>query len=352
MKQLIKYALLILGPYSKEKYSSRQRVLNMYLVMLSIGFSGSFLENLIMHNFRYAGFSLFSLVFTLILYYLSRFRNIFSMSANLLFLFLFFVFAPAVWYEKGLTRSVLPFFFILTTVFTLYIFEGKRRLVFIVLSLLLTVLFATGEMSNEKLNTIELINQTLFLAMTLIALIILGFYSIERFKQEKRKAEELSKYDYLTGLFTRREGLERLNYLVELAKRTKQSLSLIMMDIDNFKKVNDSFGHNCGDSVLKEVAALIRNNIRQTDIPIRWGGEEFLVILPETSLEKAYHIAERIRKDMEKTKFRCKKRDFRVTITCGVSAYNDKQGVPENIDRVDRALYTGKKEGKNRSVVN
>jgi len=351
MKQLIKYALLILGPYSSEKYSLRQRILNMYLAMLSIGFLGSSLENIILHNFSYTIFFFFSFLFTLTLYYLSRFRNIFIKSATLLFIFLFFVFAPVVWHEKGITKSVLPFFFILTTVFSLYIFDGKRRLLFISLSLLSTILFAMGEIPDKKLSTVELINHTVALTITLIALIILGLYSIEKFKQEKRKVEELSKYDYLTGLFTRREGLDRLSYFAELSKRTKKALSLIIMDIDNFKKVNDYFGHNCGDSVLKKVAMSIRNNIRQIDTAIRWGGEEFLIVLPETELNKAYRIAERIRKEIENIKFRCRKKDFRVTITCGVSEYNNNQGILENIDIVDKALYRGKREGKNRTVI-
>lgn len=353
MKQIIKYALMILAPYSKENYSSRQRILNMYLALLSVVFTGSFLENLALHRSKYAIFSLFSLTFILFLYYMSRFRNVFNKTANLLFIYLFFIFAPVVWHEKGLTKSVLPFFFIMSTAFSLYIFEGRRRLIFILLSLLLTAAFFVGEMSKKSLDMPESINQALALATTLIALVMLGYYSIERFKQEKKRVEDLSRYDYLTGLFTRREGLDRLNYLIELSKRTNKTLSLIMMDIDNFKKVNDSFGHNCGDKVLKEVTTSIRRNIRQTDIPIRWGGEEFLIVLPETGLEEAYSIAERVRKDIGETKFECnKKRGFKITVTCGVSIYDKNQDVHENIERVDKALYTGKREGKNRTVVN
>lgn len=354
MKQLIRCILTILGPNSTSvygvNYNSKQRFLNLLIVILFITFVTSLLENIMLNNTKYAIISGFGSVLMSFMYYLSRFKNIYYPVAASLFAFLLFCFVPIVWFEKGLTKSVLPFLFILIAVFSTYIFNGKTRILIISLSFLLMLLFSIKELFDEGFNNIESINHSLALILTVIALISIGYYSLIRFTQEKQKVEELSKYDFLTQLLTRREGMEKFLYLVEYTKRMNRELSLIMMDLDDFKRVNDTYGHICGDYVLKRVAKIIKNNIRQTDIAIRWGGEEFLVVLPETNLTKAYLIAERIRKDIEKADLSCSEKRFKITITCGVALYDFNTGLNENINTADRALYKGKRTGKNKTA--
>lgn len=113
------------------------------------------------------------------------------------------------------------------------------------------------------------------------------------------KLASLAITDALTGLFNHRYFQEGLNLEIARAKRYNRALSLIMLDIDSFKEYNDTYGHLEGDRVLKEIARIIQENIRQIDIPSRYGGEEFMIILPEADSEEARIVAERIRKEVE-----------------------------------------------------
>ncbi len=352
MDRITKFLLNILGPYSSAVfYSTKQRFLNLLLVILVITFSFSFFENAILGNLNYAMISALSCLFACIMYYLSRFKRIFQTVAISVFIFLLFLLSPTLWYEKGLTKTSLSFLFLLILAFSTYIFEGKVRSTFVVSSLVLMIIFSIGDIANERREKLEIVNYSIALILTAVALLNIGYYSIIRFKNEKQKIEELSKHDYLTQLLTRRGGMDKFRYLMQYSKRTNRNLSLIMMDLDDFKRVNDTYGHICGDYVLKLVAKNIMKNIRQTDIAMRWGGEEFLVVLPETGKTKAYMIAERIRKDIENTHFECAKNVFNVTITCGVTIFDHSLSEDENIEKADQALYKGKKSGKNRTVV-
>jgi len=348
----MKFLMNILGPNSSSVfYSTKQRFLNLLLVILFITFTFSLFENAILGNLEYTMISASSCLFVSFMYYLSRFRRIFKPVSISVFIFLLFFLTPILWHEKGLTKTSLSFLFLLILAFSTYIFEGKTRLVFVISSLVLMAIFSIGDIINEKREKLEIVNYSIALILTAVALLSVGYYSINRFKKEKQKVEELSKHDYLTQLLTRREGMDRFRYLIQYSKRMSRDLSMIMMDLDNFKRVNDTYGHICGDHVLKSVAKSIKKCIRQTDIAMRWGGEEFLVILPETNRTKAFTIAERIRKDIENTKFECSKRTFKVTITCGVALFDHSLSEDENIGKADQALYEGKRSGKNKTVV-
>ncbi len=352
MDKVTNFLLNILGPHSSSVfYSTRQRFLNLLLVILIITFSFSFFENVVLGNLEYAMISVSSCLFTCFMYYLSRFKRIFQPVAIYVFVFLLFLLSPILWHEKGITKTSLSFLFLLILAFSTYIFDGKVRLVFVISTLILMVAFSIGDIINEKREKLEFVNYSIALILTAAALLSVGYYSINRFKKEKQKIEELSKHDYLTQLLTRREGMDRFRYLIHYSKRMKRNLSMIMMDLDDFKRVNDTYGHICGDHVLKQVAKSINKCIRQTDIAMRWGGEEFLVILPETNRIKAYVTAERIRKDIEIINFECSEKSFRITITCGVALFDRSLNEEKNIEKVDQALYKGKRSGKNMTVV-
>lgn len=166
--------------------------------------------------------------------------------------------------------------------------------------------------------------------------------------KEKEEYRTLSEYDQLTGIFNRRAYENRIMDALSAAGRYKRPLSLIMFDIDDFKKVNDELGHAAGDSVLKEVAAAVKEDLRTTDILARVGGEEFMIIVPEATLETAVNIAERFRSKIENRSFAI---GSRITLSFGVTAY-DKGMTKENMEYfVDLALYKAKQEGKNRVEV-
>lgn len=162
----------------------------------------------------------------------------------------------------------------------------------------------------------------------------------ERYEEVKR----LSITDPLTGVMNRSGFYRNIEAALELVQRKNQPLSLIMMDIDNFKSVNDEFGHDIGDEILTKVVTLTSQSIRKSDTITRWGGEEFLIIVPELKIDKAIELADRIRSNIEEKPLLNNK-----TITCslGVSNYLEGEPIEQCIKRADSALYDAKKEGKN-----
>ncbi len=163
--------------------------------------------------------------------------------------------------------------------------------------------------------------------------------------------EEKSRIDGLTGLYLKRYFIEKLNSEYERVKRYGTNFYLIMLDIDYFKKVNDTYGHLVGDKVLKEIAHIISNSVRPGDIVGRYGGEEFIVLLPSISKEAVTDIAEKIRTTVEKTTFKENNIEFGTTISIGICEYMPNTKPTKLIDNVDKALYESKKCGRNRISV-
>ena len=166
---------------------------------------------------------------------------------------------------------------------------------------------------------------------------------------DKEKLERLATFDSLTGLYNRRAILGKLRELINLANRYKEDFSLSMLDIDHFKKVNDRYGHLTGDDVLEKVAALIRGNIRDTDIAGRYGGEEFIIILPQATLSSAWVVAERLRSIIEQAEMKDPAGNvFAITVSQGLAEWERGEDAHSLISRSDEALYKAKEKGRNR----
>ncbi len=160
--------------------------------------------------------------------------------------------------------------------------------------------------------------------------------------------ERMAITDSLTGLYLRRHFYERLTEELVRSKRFNFDLSFLMIDIDDFKKCNDTYGHLVGDVVLKEVARVIRENIREIDIVARYGGEEISLALPETGVESARIVAERVRRKIEENLFKAYDEKVRITVSIGMAAYpKDSGDMKALIEKADIALYAAKKSGKN-----
>ena len=158
--------------------------------------------------------------------------------------------------------------------------------------------------------------------------------------------EEKASLDFLTKLYNRQKFNSFLEYEINKANRYKeQSLSLLLIDIDFFKNVNDEYGHLVGDNVLQEVAKILTICSRQTDIVARWGGEEFVIMLPQTNIEEALYVAEKLRATVEKHKF---SEINHITCSIGVSQYHRIENKTTLFKRVDEALYKAKNKGRNR----
>ncbi len=174
----------------------------------------------------------------------------------------------------------------------------------------------------------------------------------EKVVREKEHLRELSITDQLTTLYNHNFFYTRLEEEFERATRYRTDLSLILMDIDDFKRINDCYGHRKGDAVLKEISALIKRSVRKTDLAARYGGEEIAVILPQTPMSGAAEEAERIRRSVEAQGYAGLAGE-KITVSIGVASYpHEKMRKPEDlVNSADRALYEAKSTGKNRVVV-
>lgn len=169
--------------------------------------------------------------------------------------------------------------------------------------------------------------------------------------EQTKKLELLATRDFLTGLSNRRDFLERAGQEEKRFNRTHRPFTLILLDIDHFKRVNDTYGHACGDKVLINVSRSLEKSLRAQDILARWGGEEFICLLPETGGEGARRAAEKIRTDMERRGHDCIDADVSITVTLGVCVYDGSCAIEACIRCADDALYMGKNRGRNQVVL-
>lgn len=176
----------------------------------------------------------------------------------------------------------------------------------------------------------------------------LGLQRISLYQQ----VQESATHDGLTGLMVRRYFKERLAGEVEGALRRGGTIAFLMVDLDRFKGVNDTYGHLVGDVVLREIARIIRSSVREMDLVGRYGGEEFAVALPDASEEVGMQIAERIRTAVENARIRAYDEEIRITVSVGLSLCPRRAGTADQlVDEADRAMYRAKGLGRNRTVV-
>ena len=178
------------------------------------------------------------------------------------------------------------------------------------------------------------------LAVTIIILMTILSYN--------RKLEHMADHDSLTGLLNRRAFNGKLEHFHQLSKRNGSKLSLIFFDLDDFKQINDRYGHHTGDRVLVRFAEMIRNEIRQTDLICRWGGEEFVIGLIDTDVERAEMIAEKLKVKFREDGVIQEIVKAPVNASFGVTACQGDESLESTLLRLDRAMYMAKEGGKNR----
>jgi len=174
---------------------------------------------------------------------------------------------------------------------------------------------------------------------------MVGYTAIRQDVTDKKRIEELSITDRLTGLYNRLKLDEMLSLHVSMAHRHKAPFSVIMLDIDKFKSVNDTYGHQVGDTFLQEIASVLKTNIRLEDVLGRWGGEEFLILLPNMTCEGALLLAEKLRLAIETYSFSTVGSR---TSSFGVASYMQSDNTKTIVGRADEALYRAKANGRNR----
>lgn len=203
----------------------------------------------------------------------------------------------------------------------------------------LIVLASTYEFSPDILNTLDLFSQGLALALNNAL--------------THDQVQKLAAIDPLTNIYNRRFGLIRLHEEFSRSIRNHTSLGVMMLDIDDFKAVNDTFGHPVGDKVIYHIASVIRSSIREGDIIMRYGGEEFMGVIIGASTEDVHKIAEKIRRVVQDSFVKHGQQKINTTISIGIAAYpeNDVDSDQDLIEFADKALYTAKNTGKNKTVI-
>ncbi len=162
----------------------------------------------------------------------------------------------------------------------------------------------------------------------------------------------MATYDPLTGLFNRHAFMERANYVFDLAVRDGLDISVLLVDLDHFKGVNDKFGHASGDKVLATFGEVVTNLIRKSDIVGRWGGEEFVFLLPNTSEDQAWLFSKRLHEAVNNTVFYHDKREIRITMSIGVVTLlkGTITSIENALGMADKAMYHAKENGRNQSA--
>jgi diguanylate cyclase (GGDEF)-like protein len=217
--------------------------------------------------------------------------------------------------------------------------------------LVLDVVMWTGEplqpISRDALLAVHLFNLSVVFAM----FSYLSFFYLKIVSSAQRKLRQMAATDPLTGLFNRRHMIDLAERELARFQRSRHPIGLLLLDIDHFKVINDSHGHELGDKVLVDVANGIKAVLRSQDLIARWGGEEFLAILPDTNLEQARASAERVRQALMQQRWCFDGQSVAVTISVGVSEFQEDDSLTSAINRADRALYRCKDNGRNRVEV-
>lgn len=166
----------------------------------------------------------------------------------------------------------------------------------------------------------------------------------KQLQEQANRMQELANTDTLTGIANRLKFNTIFEHQVDLSLRYKKELSLVFLDIDFFKKVNDTYGHKVGDAVLVKISQMLLGCVRASDLAARWGGEEFVIVSPETKQSEAVNIAEKLRKCIEETEFEGVKH---ITCSFGVTSLNADDDAHTFLTRADNALYAAKEAGRN-----
>lgn len=188
------------------------------------------------------------------------------------------------------------------------------------------------------------------IAVTFLLLTYLSSIYLQLVTKAEKDLRVLATTDPLTHLLNRRSLMEVAEYELVQRKRNHSPLAFVLADIDHFKGINDEYGHAAGDAVLTTVSQVLRQALREQDSVARWGGEEFLILMPNATLEMASTVAERLRQQIAAIEVPFESQQIKVSMTFGVSCHHDDESIDEPVNRADSALYKGKLSGRNQVV--
>lgn len=250
-------------------------------------------------------------------------------------------------FDQIITTNITPF--ILSSIIVGLIYLIRPIISFVIFSVSYVVYcFAIGLYINDPLILLSnRVNGITAVGIGFFISIILWHYNYVNITQ-KRRIEQMAYYDSLTGLPNRRLFDNIVEHELAMIQKERRDTVLVLLDIDNFKLVNDTYGHMAGDYILKQVARLLRMNVRKTDIVARFGGEEFIILMPSTTIEEGYSFTERLRKRIEEEKFVVESNEIHLTASFGICKLTEDDSVIQYFCSADKALYLAKQLGKNR----
>ena len=291
-----------------------------------------------------------SFIYLLGYYAYQKFNNIQLSSAIVLYSLYLLMFYLT--YTGGVENTGPLWIYIVAPV-SVFIHGLKLGLINIALfvTIISTIMFMPTNLIAHTEYSIEFKIRLLASFLTVTFLSALYEYSREKSYQNalelSKKYQQLAHFDPLTQLFNRRGALSLLKQEKARIVRNQQPCSIIICDVDHFKKVNDKYGHNAGDAVLVDLAKAFTKNTREQDCIARWGGEEFLFILPQTQAKNAYILAEKIQETLQNCPINYEGDKIKVTISMGIEQFNDDQSIDEVINTADKYLYQAKNAGRN-----
>lgn len=307
----------------------------------------------------------------MVLYYYSRIQKFFYVPVILSLLLVTFVAGPVLWINEAGLYGPITFWYIYLSVVISILTEGTRKKLFLISLIALITFLAFAEYYEliyvkqymQKYEQFIDIFSQLFIVILVITMLISLIIDNYRYEQKKalrfaahlrknnEKVKQIFATDFLTQVSNRAYIFDKLEYEKTKILRNKKEFGIIIGDIDNLKQINEKLGHQFGDFILRSVAADMKEVLRETDTIARIGGEEFLILLPNTPLESSIHVAEKIRNRISKKLYSQNEISHNVTVSFGVTVYNDFSGklnVDAYIKKADDALYMSKRMGKNR----
>jgi diguanylate cyclase (GGDEF)-like protein len=232
--------------------------------------------------------------------------------------------------------------------------KGTRNLGLFVLVISALMFYPNDEWIGTSY-TYEFKSRLLYSFLTVSCLFALYEYvrqnSFERLQEMNQKFERQAMRDPLSGLLNRRGMREKLQSEFERSQRYKNNLTVMMCDIDHFKVVNDQYGHDKGDDVIKSLGDIFKSCLRKNDSLARWGGEEYLLLLPETNGDQGMQLAEKLRRKIAETQYKHDDLTFSVTISIGLHQIATTDTINQAITKADTNLYKAKKQGRNRCII-
>ncbi len=365
MSYLKKLEKVLLG--RAEEFSIRHRVLNAILLFMVLLFLASVFINAAIGESRFVvAISLMGAIIYALLYFISLNYKKFIFPAVVAYGVALFGYTPLLWLRDGGLTGGFPYFLVILGILVAIVFTGRWRAFFLISEVIVVSVLLIIERLYPELVThcpgphCVFYNNLWGFSLALLVVIIVGLVYIERFERANRKLqeyaarlEELSRKDPLTGLYNRRELVERLNLLLKVFSRNRTDLSIIMIDLDNFKSANDNYGHSFGDKILKEISAEWKKFLREGDIIGRWGGDEFLVILPHADAQGAKTVAERLKNKVKEISGKYSP-ELNLSLSAGVVQIDFQAAIGDLehlLERADEALYKGKKLGGDRIII-